>query len=134
MSFGPQMDLLFGFSSSERELATFVMVSHFLRIAGVDKVEVDAAKGTLTVTGNADPCEIIVCIRKAGKCAEVVSIGPPPEPDKKPDEKEPDKEKPDEKEPDKKKPCMPHNCLVCEIVATVPVGRWDEPNPPCSIM
>jgi hypothetical protein len=77
------MDLLFGFSSSERELATFVMVSHFLRIAGVDKVEVDAAKGTLTVTGNADPCEIIVCIRKAGKCAEVVSIGPPPEPDKK---------------------------------------------------
>ncbi|KAE8010527.1 hypothetical protein FH972_006894 [Carpinus fangiana] len=111
------------------------MVSHFLRIAGVDKVEADAAKGTLTVTGDADPYEIIVHIRKAGKCAEVVSIGPPPAPPKKPDEKEPDKKKPDHPKIKVQIPCMPHNCLfVCEPVAMVPVGLWDEPNPPCSIM
>jgi hypothetical protein len=132
MSFGSQMDPLFGFSSSERELATFVMVSHFLRIAGVDKVEVDAVKGTLTVIGDADPYEIIVRTRKAGKFAEVVSIGPPPAPPKKPDE-EPDKKKLGPKI-EVQNPYMPQNCLVCERVAMVPVSRWDEPNPPCSIL
>jgi len=51
-------------------------------LEGVDQIEVDAAKGTLTVTGNADPYEIIVRCRKAGKFAEVVSVGPPPAPPK----------------------------------------------------
>ena len=114
-------------------MATFVMVYHFLRIAGVDKVEADAAKGTLTVTGDTDPYEIIVRTRKAGKFAEVVSIGPPPAPPKKPDEKKPGEKKPDTKI-EVQNPYMPHNCLVCERVAMVPVGRWDEPNPPCSIL
>ncbi|KAE8010528.1 hypothetical protein FH972_006895 [Carpinus fangiana] len=92
-------------------------------LQGVDKVEADAAKGTLTVTGDADPYEIIVRARKVGKFAEVVSIGPPPAPPKKPDPKI-----------EVQIPCMPHNCLVCEREAMVPVGRWDEPNPPCSIL
>lgn len=39
----------------------------------------------MTVTGDADPYEIIVRIRKAGKHAEVVSIGPPPAPPQKQD-------------------------------------------------
>ncbi|CAM8956985.1 unnamed protein product [Rhodiola kirilowii] len=29
-------------------------------LQGVDKIEIDEAKGTITVTGNADPYEIIV--------------------------------------------------------------------------
>lgn len=80
------------------------------------------------MTGDADPYEIIVRTRKAGKFAEVVSIGPPPAPPKKPDEKKPDPKI------EVHNPYMPHNCLVCEQVAIVPVGRWDEPNPSCSIL
>lgn len=62
--------------------------------AGVDKIETDAGKGTLTVTGNADPYEIIVRTRKAGKFAEVVSVGPPPAPPKQGGPKKPDDKKP----------------------------------------
>lgn len=54
-------------------------------------MEVDGAKGTLSVTGDADPYDIIVKTRKVGKFAEVVSIGPPPKPqEKKPEEKKPE--------------------------------------------
>ena len=48
--------------------------------AGVDKIEADQAKGTLMVTGNADPYEIIIHSQKTGKHEKVVSIGPPPAP------------------------------------------------------
>ncbi|KAK4346869.1 hypothetical protein RND71_033208 [Anisodus tanguticus] len=51
-------------------------------LPGVEKIEIDGVKGTLSVTGNADPYEVIVRSRKAGKFAEVVSIGPPPAPTK----------------------------------------------------
>ncbi|CAN0861652.1 Heavy metal-associated isoprenylated plant protein 34 [Linum grandiflorum] len=47
-------------------------------VPGVDKVEIDEVKGTVAVTGNADPYEIITRIRKRGKDVEVLSIGPPP--------------------------------------------------------
>ncbi|XP_068344047.1 heavy metal-associated isoprenylated plant protein 12-like [Pyrus communis] len=74
-------------------------------LEGVDKLEVDAAKGTLTVTGDCDPYEIIVRTRKACKYAEVVTIGPP-----KPPEKNPVPDKPTKKEP-KVVPCpMPYYC------------------------
>lgn len=78
--------------------------------AGVDIVEADVAKGILTVTGAADPYEIIRRTRKTDKCVEVVSIGPPSAPpkpteQKKPEEKKPQPEKkPPEKKPDEKKP------------------------------
>ncbi|KAJ7953042.1 Heavy metal-associated domain containing protein [Quillaja saponaria] len=101
-------------------------------LQGVDKIEVDEAKGTLTVTGNADPYEIIVRTRKATKYAEVVSIGAPPAPPK-PD---PPK-KPEEKKPELKAQIQtPHSCSVCERLTLVQVARWEElePNPLCSIM
>lgn len=73
--------------------------------AGVDIVEADAAKGTLTVTGAADPYEVIVRTKKTGKCVEVVSIGPPPAPPKPPESKKPEEKKPPpEKKPPEKKP------------------------------
>ncbi|PIN15767.1 Copper chaperone [Handroanthus impetiginosus] len=53
-----------------------------LGLQGIDKVEVDGATGTLSVTGDADPYEIIVKVRKAGKFAEIMSVGPPPAPQK----------------------------------------------------
>ncbi|CAL1391280.1 unnamed protein product [Linum trigynum] len=51
-------------------------------VQGVDRVEIDETKGTLTVTGSGDPYEVIVRARKTGKHVEVVSIGPPPPPPK----------------------------------------------------
>ncbi|KAJ0464073.1 putative heavy metal-associated domain, HMA, heavy metal-associated domain superfamily [Helianthus annuus] len=62
---------------------------------GVDKIEIDAAKDTLTVTGDADPYVIIKQARKVIKCVEVVTIGPPPQPPKKPEEKKSVDKKPE---------------------------------------
>ncbi|XP_009340756.1 heavy metal-associated isoprenylated plant protein 12-like [Pyrus x bretschneideri] len=98
-------------------------------LEGVDKLEVDAAKGTLTVTGDCDPYEIIVRTRKACKYAEVVSIGPPP----KPPEKKPEQTKPKEKD---RKPCpMPYYCPEpCQRWGIVRVDPCYDHNPSCSIM
>lgn len=71
--------------------------------AGVDIVEADVAKGILTVTGAADPYEIIRRTRKTGKCVEVVSIGPPSAPPKPTDPKPTDQKKPEEKKPQPEK-------------------------------
>ncbi|KAF5463101.1 hypothetical protein F2P56_019044 [Juglans regia] len=105
-------------------------------LQGVDKVEADAAKGTLTVTGDADPYEIIVRTRKTGKFAEVVSIGAPPKPG------DGQKSNPDGKKPadgQKGQVLIPYyipqtSCLVCERVPVVHVGCRDEPYPSCSIL
>lgn len=84
-------------------------------VLGVDKVETDEVKGTLAVTGTADPFDIVKRTRKAiacaGKVVDVVTIGPPPKPEeKKPDDKKPDNKKPDDKKPDDKKPDPPPVC------------------------
>ncbi|KAG6603950.1 heavy metal-associated isoprenylated plant protein 43-like [Cucurbita moschata] len=53
-------------------------------LEGVDKIEMDEAKGTLAVTGTADPYDIVTRTRKAiscaGKIADIDTIGPPPKP------------------------------------------------------
>ncbi|PON99606.1 Heavy metal-associated domain containing protein [Trema orientale] len=120
-------------------------------LEGVDKIEVDAAKGTLTVTGNADPYKIIISARKAGKHADVVSVGPPPAPpkpaeaQKKPtDEKKggPDQKKGEDQKKNKNKATEaeslihnPHTCPECQKLVFVQLDRWNEPNPSsCSIM
>ncbi|KAH0971205.1 hypothetical protein GBA52_023361 [Prunus armeniaca] len=90
----------------------------------VDKVEADAAKGTLTVTGDCDPYEIIVRTRKVGKCVEVVSIGPPPS-------NKPKGDKPEPKGDKKPDPRPQHICMPPDYVI---VRACDEPNPSCSIM
>ncbi|PIA52755.1 hypothetical protein AQUCO_01000551v1 [Aquilegia coerulea] len=111
------------------------------RLEGVDKVEIDAAKGTLTVTGTADPYKIIVHTKKTKKLLEVVSIGPPPPPPPpKPNAGGGEQKKPEEpKKPAEKKPepqpnfYMHHSCPVCEGM-TYNMGYKSEPNPSCSIM
>ena len=93
----------------------------------------------MTVTGDADPYEIIIRTKKVGKFVEVVSVGPPPPP---PKPQQDGQKKPEEKKPDKKAQSQaldhihtPHYYPVCERMAVVHVVRtWDEPNPPCSIM
>ncbi|KAL6222374.1 hypothetical protein ACLB2K_005766 [Fragaria x ananassa] len=98
-------------------------------LEGVDKIEVDAAKGTLTVTGNADPYDIIVRCRKAGKFAEVVTVGPPPAPTK---PKEDEKKKQEEKKPVVQKDQLPYYMYQPHIIMMQPPCY--EPNPSCSIM
>ncbi|XP_034683472.1 heavy metal-associated isoprenylated plant protein 43-like [Vitis riparia] len=92
-------------------------------LEGVNTIDIDATKGLLTVTGEADPYEIIVRARKACKHAEVVTIGPPPAPPKKPE-----KEKPDKKVPPS------DNCRMCQRFAVIHLDQWDEPNVTCSIL
>ncbi|KAL2246498.1 heavy metal-associated isoprenylated plant protein 43-like [Sesamum indicum] len=107
-------------------------------IPGVDKVEIDGAKGTLSVTGDADPYEIIVKTRKAGKFGQVVSIGPPPPPPQKQDVQE--KKKPEAKKPQEKKD-QAHDTHtpftanpIYDRIPVIPMTRWEEPNPHCSIL
>ncbi|XP_071724062.1 heavy metal-associated isoprenylated plant protein 2-like [Rutidosis leptorrhynchoides] len=109
-------------------------------IEGVDKIEIDATKGTLTITGDADPYEIILRTKKVGKFFDVVSIGPPPPPPKPEAPKKPEeKKKPDEKkatenkapEPYKAQYHMPDSCPICLHMAMI---RYEEPDPACTIM
>lgn len=44
---------------------------------------VDGEKGTLTVVGDVDPVLVVRRLRKAGKIAEIVSVGPPKPPEPK---------------------------------------------------
>jgi len=80
--------------------------------AGIDKIEVDSGKSTLTVTGDADPVDVVTKTRKVCRFAEVMSIGPPPIP--KPKQPDPPKTKPDPpKPPCPPLPCPPAVCVVC---------------------
>lgn len=128
-------------------ILNYLLYDHF---KGVDKIEVDGDKGMLTVTGDADPYEIISRTKKAGKLVEVVTIGPPPAPPKKPEEKKPEEKKPPEKKPEEKKPQekkpedkvhihpynihMPHDCIVCQQMVGLHMNRWEEPGSTCTIM
>ncbi|XP_009791039.1 heavy metal-associated isoprenylated plant protein 2-like [Nicotiana tabacum] len=110
-------------------------------LPGVEKIEIDGTKGTLSVTGDADPYEVIVRSRKAGKFAEVVSIGPPPAPPKPDGQKMPEEKKPEQKPKPQAQmyapppPIMPPVCAVCQgITPVVHVTRREEPNPQCSIL
>ncbi|XP_019245156.1 PREDICTED: uncharacterized protein LOC109225019 [Nicotiana attenuata] len=104
--------------------------------------ELNSIEGTLSVTGDADSYEVIVRSRKAGKFAEVVSIGPPPAPPKpdghkKPEEKKPEqKPKPQAQMYDPPPPIMPPFCAVCHGTTPVVshVMHREEHTPQCSIL
>jgi hypothetical protein len=114
--------------------------------AGVDKVEVDSEKSTMTVTGTVDPVDVIVQARKAGRRASVLTIGPPPKPaeeKKKPAEQ--DKKKTEEKkttaaDAEKKAPETPATVFVHHVPSWPACPRYQErvvyeqDPPPCSIM
>uniref|UniRef100_A0A7N0UF33 HMA domain-containing protein n=1 Tax=Kalanchoe fedtschenkoi TaxID=63787 RepID=A0A7N0UF33_KALFE len=108
-------------------------------LEGVDKIELDTAKETITVTGTADPYEIIIRARKAGRYAQVVTIGPPPAPAapaKKPEEKK-DDSKPEDKKMDGKKDDKKTDTptIICHhphyVYNVMPV---EEPYASCSIL
>ncbi|KAM3363093.1 heavy metal-associated isoprenylated plant protein 43 [Capsicum galapagoense] len=113
-------------------------------LPGVEKVEIDEAKGTLSVTGDADPYKVIVRSRKAGKFAEVVSIGPPPPPPKPDATKKPELKPKPQPQPEPQPmaqiygpppPIMPQVCPCCQrLPHVVHVTRTEEPTPQCSIL
>ncbi|KAJ8545801.1 hypothetical protein K7X08_018384 [Anisodus acutangulus] len=110
-------------------------------LPGVEKIEIDGVKGTLSVAGNADPYEVIIRSRKAGKFAEVVSIGPPPAPPKPDGQKKPDEKKPCRKPKPQTEPQpqpmahMPPVCACCQrLPHVVHVTRREEPTPQCSVL
>ncbi|KAJ6863719.1 hypothetical protein NC652_040312 [Populus alba x Populus x berolinensis] len=74
------------------------------KLEGIDEIAVDIAKGTLTVIGVVDPVQVAKKLRKSGKMAEVVSVGPP-------------KKEPDEEKVDDIKDSFPSCCQECELVA-----------------
>lgn len=84
---------------------------------GVDQVSIDGEKGTLTVVGSVDPVLLATKVRKTGKMAEIVSVGPP------------------------KKPDSPTKCpltiplpLCCDYCQFVPIPYTSYDAGPCSIL
>ncbi|ONK78703.1 uncharacterized protein A4U43_C02F21550 [Asparagus officinalis] len=93
--------------------------------SGIDKMEIDSEKNTMTVIGTADPMDVIKRLRKVCKSAEIVTIGPPaqPKPAEPPKPKPAEPSKPKPAEPSKPAPCpsyppvcfsgCPWNCTAC---------------------
>ncbi|KAK9292042.1 hypothetical protein L1049_019996 [Liquidambar formosana] len=74
------------------------------KLTGINEISVDGEKGTLTVIGDADPVCIVKQIRKMGKLAEIITVGPPKPP-------------PEAKKPKSPKPALPPCCNDCQLVA-----------------
>ncbi|KAL8143384.1 hypothetical protein V2J09_016416 [Rumex salicifolius] len=121
-------------------------------IEGVNKIETDGEKSTLTVVGVADPHAIVSCARKVGP-VEIVSIADPKKPEdiKKEEEakkkKEEEEKKKKEEEEAKKKagwhyqcpqPCYCRSCnlnyvaIPFDMPAAAPYGQYDQPG--CILM
>ncbi|KAK9944085.1 hypothetical protein M0R45_009669 [Rubus argutus] len=80
------------------------------KLTGIDMVAVDDEKGTLTVVGVVDPLCIVKRLRKIGKNAEIISVGPEPPPAPKSDSVSFD---------------IPPCCNQCQLVA-VGHGLFDD--------
>ncbi|CAK9141466.1 unnamed protein product [Ilex paraguariensis] len=72
------------------------------KLQGIDSIAVDAEKWTLTVVGDVDPVRLVEQIRKIGKGAEIMSVGPP---------------KPKPAEPKEVHNPLPTCCKECQLVA-----------------
>uniref|UniRef100_A0A0E0KWA2 HMA domain-containing protein n=1 Tax=Oryza punctata TaxID=4537 RepID=A0A0E0KWA2_ORYPU len=124
-------------------------------LQGVDKIEIDSEKGTMTVTGSVDPVDVIERTRKAGKRAEVVTIGAPPpaSSSSKPAEQQQKKKAPAAEEKvysaaaEKRAPEPPATVYVHYVPASWSAPAWpsyeyeqsvvyhqQDPPPTCSIM
>lgn len=51
------------------------------KLSGIDEVLVDLEKQMLVVIGDGDPVCVVTRVRKIGKIAEMISVGPPKKPD-----------------------------------------------------
>lgn len=89
--------------------------------AGIDQIAINSEKGTLIVVGIVDPVVLANKLRKAGKVAEFISVGP---------------YKKEDFETEKLK--LPHNfprcCKQCEVVAIGFPSYYQGHHDPCSIL
>ncbi|XP_047312823.1 heavy metal-associated isoprenylated plant protein 2-like [Impatiens glandulifera] len=110
-------------------------------LQGIDKIEIDGAKGTLAITGDADPIDVVDrCRKAAGRfVVEVVTIGPPPKPQDQSAKKQEEK-KPDEKKQPQMIAHYPCPCPLCSnnyhhyMPTYAHLTRWEEPQPFCTIL
>ncbi|CAN6250504.1 unnamed protein product [Urochloa humidicola] len=109
-------------------------------LQGVDKIEVDSEKGTMTVTGTVDPVDVIVHTRKAGRRASVISIGAPPKPAEEKKREQKTEVKKASADAEKKAPEQPATVFVHHVPSWPACPRYQErvvyeqEPPPCSIM
>ena len=54
------------------------------KLSGINEVSVNLEKQMLVVIGDVDPVCVVKRVRKIGKIAQMVSVGPPKKPDDKP--------------------------------------------------
>lgn len=78
-------------------------------IDGIDSIVLDPSKNTATVTGDADPAVIIKNLRKCGRWAAFVSVGPAKE---------------------EKKGDVPRTCQRCDVWYVIADDRYNY----CSIL
>jgi hypothetical protein len=114
-------------------------------MTGFDSIAVDGKTSQITVIGDADPVNLTESLRAFGS-AQLVSVGPAKEPEKKPDEKKPDDKKAVDKKPDDKKavdkkpdPNLPITYYILPTGSCNPCNHytyyWSDKNPnSCSIM
>ncbi|KAH7525177.1 hypothetical protein FEM48_Zijuj06G0197400 [Ziziphus jujuba var. spinosa] len=87
------------------------------KLSGIQEVSVDGEKELLSVVGDVDPVLVVKNLRKIGKVAKIISVGPP--------KSEKPKQSP-------KKPCnLPPCCNDCQLVA---VGFSHDYNGGCHIL
>ncbi|XP_060673754.1 heavy metal-associated isoprenylated plant protein 2-like [Ziziphus jujuba] len=87
------------------------------KLSGIQEVSVDGEKELLSVVGDVDPVLVVKNLRKIGKVAKIISVGPP--------KSEKPKQSP-------KKPCnLPPCCNDCQLVA---VGFSQDYNGGCHIL
>ncbi|KAF0890930.1 hypothetical protein E2562_005057 [Oryza meyeriana var. granulata] len=118
-------------------------------LQGVDKIEIDSEKSTMTVTGSVDPVDVIERTRKAGKRANVVTIGPPASSSSKPAEQKKKQPAAEEKvysaAAEKRAPEPPATVYVHYVPSWSTYSSWpsyeqsvvyhqQDPPPACAIM
>eukprot|EP00253_Pinus_taeda_P024816 PITA_24816 len=97
---------------------------------GVTSIEVDASKNTATVIGVVDPVEIVNKLRKLKKNAEILSVGPVEQTQKKKETKGEEVKKKENKEEDTKDN-LPRSCPKCDVWYMIDDQIYYNP---CSIM
>ncbi|XP_031486833.1 heavy metal-associated isoprenylated plant protein 45-like [Nymphaea colorata] len=53
----------------------FVVLKAITKLMGIDKIEIDMEKSTVTVTGEVDAVAVVQQVRKLGKMVEIVTVG-----------------------------------------------------------
>ncbi|XP_057969877.1 heavy metal-associated isoprenylated plant protein 2-like [Malania oleifera] len=91
------------------------------KLPGVNEVAVDGEKRTVTVLGRVDPVKVASAVRKTGKMAEILTVGPPKPPDTKPNV------------PSEPPRSLPVTCNDCRGVVVEFVNQHDSPAF-CSIL